>query len=200
VYQLVALGVLVLSGVLAVIGFVALVSQPLLIGPPFRVVVREDSIKQFAAAIRERFRINTEVTLHADTMLTWAIGLMGAGVFGSKDFLANAPIALRFAAVLPWMAGILFAVVSRVLASEMIHRASFAHYSYVGDVESVLFLDQAAAQERLGALLAGDEKTKKQNEEMIWWARVTNDFFYGAHVLLGFGIVAVLVVAYSAGR
>ena len=68
-------------------------------------------------------------------MLTWAIGLMGAGIFSSKDFIADTPLNLRYAALLPRLIGIVCAVAGRLLGGELMPRNNLHHYARVNRIE-----------------------------------------------------------------
>src|SRR5262249_59570328 len=101
------------------------------------IVAVKEFIVQWAAATREGHRLAKESQEHADKTLTWVIGLMGAGIFASKDFLAGAPANLRLATLLPWIAGIMCAVAGRFLFSEFMPLSNLHHYDRVSRMQSL---------------------------------------------------------------
>jgi len=159
-------------------------------------------IAQWAAATREGHRFAQESQEHADKMLTWAIGLMGAGIFSSKDFLADAPLNLRFAALLPWIAGIMFAVAGRLLYADLMPRNNLYHYDRVNRMESLPLMlnDEQQIRSGIDAVFNEERGLKEKAADLRRRLRYTNDCFYGAHIFLAFGIVAVVVVAYCTGK
>jgi hypothetical protein len=191
--QIIAFGLFLLVGLGSIAGFLWLVTRPVIGRPRLRVPDDEAGIQRLAGVMRERFKADNETTMHGDQMLTWAIGLMGAGLFGSKDFLTQAPSTLRFVPLLPWTFGILCAVAARLLGSELSHQATVAFSGFVEELETLLFLDRAGMRAGLPDAIARHELNMTR---LARWMRNTNDCFYGAHIFLGLGIAAVLVVAY----
>lgn len=161
-----------------------------------------DFIRQWAAATREGHRFAHQSQEHADKMLTWIIGLMGAGIFSSKEFLAQAPLNLRFAALLPWIAGILFAVGGRLLAADFMPRNDLHHYDRVNRMEMLLVmsLDEAAVRNKIDVIFNNGEGLAEKEADVRRRLRRTNVCFYAAHIALALGVVCVLLVAYFAER
>ena len=71
----------------------------------------------YAEAIHQLQESSTTLFKHDDAMLTWAIGLMGAGLFYANTLLADAPRGLRFVALAPWIVGILASLAGRVVGA-----------------------------------------------------------------------------------
>jgi hypothetical protein len=134
-------------------------------------------------------------------MLTWALGLMGAGIFPSKDFLAAAPPGLRFAALLPWIAGIICAIGGRLLWSELMPLDDLHHYDRVHRMEMLLLLaDEEQIRSGIDAVLRDEGGLKEKGADIKRRLRDTNACFHGAHIFLALGIVAVVVVAYCTSK
>src|SRR5690348_80563 len=123
-----------------------------------KVVSARQFITHWAAATREGHRFAQESQEHADKMLTWALGLMGAGIFSSKDFLADAPPNLRFAALLPWIAGIICAVAGRLLGSELQNHNNLLHYERLNSMESLplIFDDDQQIRRGIDSVMNGE--------------------------------------------
>lgn len=78
----------------------------------------ERIIKNYVSGLREGHRFALDSQEQTDKMLTWAIGLMGAGILGSAEFFKPFPPTARFVAIMPWVFGILCAVAGRLVARE----------------------------------------------------------------------------------
>lgn len=160
-----------------------------------------DFITHWAAATREGHRFAAESLEHADKMLTWAIGLMGAGIFASREFLSAAPIDLRFAAWLPWIAGIVFAVAGRLFYDDTRAHDNLYHYDRVNRIESLrLVTDETKIRAEVDIIFAGGEGIAEKGADLKRRARRANACFYGAHIFLGLGILSVVFVAYWTAR
>jgi hypothetical protein len=159
-------------------------------------------IAQWAAATREGHRFAQESLEHADKMLTWAIGLMGAGIFSSKEFLAAAPLTLRFAALLPWVAGIICAVAGRLFGADVMPRNNLHHYDRVNRMEwlPLILEDEQEIRSGIDDVLNNEGGLKKKAAAVRRRLHAANFCFYAAHILLAVGIIAVVVVAYCTGK
>jgi hypothetical protein len=160
-----------------------------------------DFIQQYVDSSREGHRFAQESQQHGDRMLTWAIGLMGAGIFSSAAFLGAATPRLRFAALLPWIAGIVLAVAGRLIAAELMGADRLAHFDRVNRLQALLLLDEERiVRSRIDLILAGGEGLKEKaaavRRQLRWFQRC----FYGVHILLALGIVAVVATAYCAAQ
>src|SRR6266567_4508625 len=76
----------------------------------------------YVEAIHQIHESSTTLFKHDDAMLTWAIGLMGAGLFYANTLLAAAPRGLRFLALAPWIVGILTSLAGRVVGSRVLQK------------------------------------------------------------------------------
>jgi hypothetical protein len=160
-----------------------------------------DFVSRWASPTREGHRLATASVAHADAMLTWSIGLMGGGIFASKDVLASAPVDLRFAAWLPWILGIVFAVTGRLLYDHGMARDRLHHYKRVNMIEMLLGLtDEAIVRKRIDVIFAGGEGLKEGDAAIQRIVRRANGCLYAAHICLGLGVLSVLLVAYLAAR
>src|SRR3989442_100628 len=70
-------------------------------------------IEHHVAALREFQNISNSSQAHHDRMLTWSIGLMGAGVFSAYGHLSAHS---RGAVLAPWALGILLAILARLVS------------------------------------------------------------------------------------
>jgi hypothetical protein len=78
--------------------------------PPKRT---EEVLRAYMESVREFRLIDDAARAHLDRMLTWVIGLMGAGVLATANVSACPRRDLVWAAA-PWIVGILIAVLGRL--------------------------------------------------------------------------------------
>src|SRR6266850_328688 len=69
-------------------------------------------IDHCVTALRDVQKLAAESQSRHDQMLIWSIGLMGAGIFSAYGHLS---IHSRFAALAPWVLGILSAIAARLI-------------------------------------------------------------------------------------
>jgi hypothetical protein len=133
-----------------------------------------------------------------DGMLTWSVGLMGAGLLGVHSTLGTCGIkgAALLSVAAPWLIGILFAVLGRVLA--MHHRQADGLFfaRKWGDLQTAL-MDTSFSP--AGLVLTLQSIMRDQKPEIAAaralsskWSRGLLFVFYVVHVC--FAIGAVLVV------
>src|SRR5262249_55316717 len=85
-------------------------------------------IQQYAEGEKEGYDSASVIRDHTDTMLTWILGLMAAGIVAGHPVLKSVPIAARWAALAPWLVGIAIAVAGRLIAHEIRGRESIWHF------------------------------------------------------------------------
>ena len=134
-----------------------------------------------------------KVQEHIDQMLTWAIGLMGAGLYSSYGLLGTAPPATRLWALLPWILGVLCAISGRiVLARILSFEALGAHARNSMILLLMLETDVPLVKKnwteltQIDAFFDGEKKAKRLQP----WA---NAFYSLTHLLFGAGVIAVAV-------
>lgn len=160
----------------------------------------EANARGYANALRE-FQPKADASQqHADQMLTWAIGLMGAALFYLPNLLEQAclpgarPRLVWIAA--PWGLGILLALGGRILSARHRDADSIAFYQKWHAIEAVLIA--GLELEQLGKRVldimndrAGDiAKHVAQSKSLGLW---TDRFYYCTHCAFALGVVAVLV-------
>jgi membrane glycosyltransferase len=128
---------------------------------------------------------------HADQMLTWSLGLMGAGLYTSYGLLGAAPPAARLWALAPWLAGVLCALGGRVLLARVLNYGALGAHAKISkilllSVETDVPLVKRNWKELVenAALFAGE---KKSSELQPWALR----FYTVTHLLFAIGVVAV---------
>jgi hypothetical protein len=137
---------------------------------------------------------------HDDTMLTWAIGLMGAGALYANNLSADAPRGLRALALAPWVLGILASITARVMGSRLLQNGATWYLteilSFQGDVVASkdLVMTVKAMIASLGRM--AKEASKDRSGLLGWWRRLS----LAAHILLGVGILAVVAVSFWADK
>jgi hypothetical protein len=133
-----------------------------------------------------------------DAMLTWSVGLMGAGLLGVHSIFGTCGVkggALLWLTA-PWLIGILLAVLGRVLA--MHHRTADGLFfaRKWGDLQPVL-LDTSLSPEGLARALQdiiGDRTpaiSAAQAHSRSWSRRLTF-VFYLVHICFAIGVVLVV--------
>jgi hypothetical protein len=133
-----------------------------------------------------------------DAMLTWSVGLMGAGLFGVHSTLGTCGVkgVVLLGLVSPWLIGILLAVLGRILA--MHHRTAdgllFARKW--GDLQTAL-IDRSFSPEGLVQALQNiiDDRTPEIAAALARsqrWSRRLLFVFYLVHISFAIGVVLVV--------
>ncbi len=133
---------------------------------------------------------------HSDSMLTWAIGLMGAGVFYANSLLGSAPAGLRFAALAPWVLGILASLAARVIGVRRLETEGLWHLR-----EAITFKMQVMVPDKdnflfvaMGILDSFVRHVKEARTMGLYWRWLR--LWFSAHILAGTGILTVVAVAF----
>ena len=160
-----------------------------------------ETIKAYTGGLREGRGLAQGFQKQTDDVLTWAIGLMGAGLLALPSFTAAAcPASPRQHALLGgvWVVGILLAVAGRVVGRVHSHRDVMLFFRKTHAMERLL-LDEAAVGAVAAKVLAvmNDEDPEiKQGMEtgkrLNYWVQVS---YYSSHVLLATGVCWVFVRA-----
>jgi len=148
--------------------------------------------------IRESSTAQSE---HADKMLIWAIGLMGAGVFYANTLLTEAPRGLRFIALAPWILGILVSLAARVIGSRQAESGTTWYLKEVFAFKSELLLsknvvDTIVAQVGSLVRIFKEFQGAMRSGSHLWCVGLS----LAAHVLAGTGVLTVVAVAFFAER
>jgi hypothetical protein len=137
---------------------------------------------------------------HDDTMLTWAIGLMGAGALYANNLSADAPRGLRALATRALGPRDSRLHHARVMGSRLLQNGATWYLteilSFQGDVVASkdLVMTVKAMIASLGRM--AKEASKDRSGLLGWWRRLS----LAAHILLGVGILAVVAVSFWADK
>ena len=152
----------------------------------------------YAEAIHQLQESSTTLFKHDDAMLTWAIGLMGAGLFYANTLLADAPRGLRFVALARWIVGILASLAGRVVGSRVLQKTAGWYIkeilAFKGAVISPKKDDLLATVKAVieGVLRLITEVRAQQAGLYWWWVRLS----LAAHILAGTGVLTVVAVSF----
>ena len=133
---------------------------------------------------------------HADAMLTWAIGLMGAGVFYANNLLSSAPSGLRLVALAPWILGILVSLAARVIGGRLLQTDAGWYFKHAISIKGQVLLATgivATLVALIGSLASIlTEARAAYSGPYLWWLRLS----LAAHVLAGTGILTVVAASF----
>lgn len=139
------------------------------------------------------YELATKTQEHTDRMFTWAIGLMGGGLYGAHALLRCGPPHLWVWALLPWLLGILCALAGRLILAKMLGVGALGSHARVSRVQLLMIETDGALisrnlKELLGnpALFPGEKMAKCLQP----WAQIA---YFTTHVLFGIGVLAVAV-------
>jgi len=167
-------------------------ATPQIVQAPFP----ERVIKNYVEGLREGHRFAVDSQEHVDQMLTWAIGLMGAGIFGSEPFFRDYPPTATVVAILPWVLGIVCAVAGRLIARALMERDNLFFFHKVKRLESAPLRHKADEDALLREIHAAIEDEGQENKRDAiknlreWLSRL----YYATHVLLGGGVLVILAI------
>jgi hypothetical protein len=161
----------------------------------------ERVLHEYVEVVREFRLIGDAARMHRDRMLTWAIALMGGGLFAAINLRSAgvcpvAGVRALIWAASPWALGVILAVCARI-AGEWDRAVSdrFAVLStgeaYLIRLEVARGLDDLAAERLMQRLGAADlSRAQRWNREKL--ARLVTDLLYSAAlVALVAGMVSV---------
>jgi hypothetical protein len=166
--------------------------------PKFSILV--ENARAYARSLRETQPHAARSQEHRDQMLTWAIGLMGAGLASlpgiSKQWCgagsADGTLVWMFA---PWVAGILIALLGRVVGEFQREADAAAFIQKIAAVEASIVgersVDSLAA--RILDIMNDRDSTidmhVKSSRRLNRWA---DGLYYVTHLTFGAGVAAVL--------
>ena len=137
------------------------------------------------------YELATKSQEHTDRMLTWAIGLMGGGLYGAYALLRCGSPLIWTWALLPWLLGILCALAGRVLLARMLSSGALGSHARVSRIQLLMLetdgpLISRGLKELLeNADLFPGEKTGKRLQP---WGVAS---YFATHILFAIGIVSV---------
>jgi hypothetical protein len=161
----------------------------------------EAKATSYLVRLREGRQLSSESQNHMDRMFTWAIGLMGAGIFLSPNFfqalsVSHCPQWLLLVVLSPWVIGIMIALAGRLFISKWQGAENVFAQTKLAAVERLLLSQEPA---RLSQELLDIISNKSQRYELGHrmarlqrYGRMTAFFYYSAHLALGIGILAVV--------
>jgi len=145
--------------------------------------------------VGRKFRLIEDASrMHRDRMLTWAIGLMGGGIFATLHLASEgicSPPTLMWAAA-PWSLGVLFAVLGRIASAHQdgVRNLLTAGEAYLIRLQLVKGLDPTSAGELLRRL--SDDPSRVQLERKVKCAeKMTSAFYYLTLVSLLLGMIVI---------
>jgi hypothetical protein len=169
-----------------------------------RLELMKSNARGYADALRATRPIAAADQAHTDQMLTWSVGLMGAGLFALPTVI-NAACGQNWRFWLgivaaPWTAGILLALLGRVAAKLFRNADALAFVHRWQAVETALLRDLKL--EELGDRLLGimddqDPDIKTRAERASTLGRVTDWLFYTTQIAFGIGVVSVFAAIAS---
>lgn len=139
---------------------------------------------------------------HIDRMLTWAIGLMGAGLYSSYGLLGAAASWARLWALAPWILGVLCALAGRIILARILSFSALGAHARNSMVLLLMLETDVSVVKKYwkeltesAAFFDGEKKAKKLQP----WA---NSFYTLTHLLFGVGVIAVVVAlaVYGPGK
>lgn len=157
----------------------------------------ERLIRQYADGEKEAYDSATALQDHTDRILTWLLGLMGAGLIAGIPLLKSAPSGYRALAVAPWLIGIVAALGGRVIARLLRSRESLWHFEKAVRIRMLLLeRDPDEALAKLLPIVSGnDPKIKEQHAWTLRHATAMERAYYVGLALFGAGAIAVVAVA-----
>ena len=156
-------------------------------------------IRQYSEGEKEAYDSAAALQDHTDQMLTWLLGLMGAGLIAGVPLLKNAPIGARFGAVAPWLVGILAALGGRTIAARLRNRESLWHFEKAVRIRKLLLAEPGKAVAELGRII-NREDTELQRRH-CWTKRngaAMERWYYASLILFGVGMIALVAVLFVA--
>jgi len=156
----------------------------------------EAHARAFIHALRETRPLQAASQLHQDQMLTWAIGLMGAGLFSVPSLLGFACTGGARSHLLwiaaPWTAGILFALVGRVVAANHRDADNLAFVQKWQALETMLLrnLSFEAMKQRFLTIMNNDDPSLAERAGRAQALGRTIDYlYYATHIAFGLGLI-----------
>lgn len=161
----------------------------------------EQNALGYEAGIREAHNFSTQLIQHTDRMLTWAIGLMGAGLVAIPKVLSDAcpgrrDLWVRIGAI--WATGVLLAVIGRLLAKEMLRTQFGILVNRSHGIRATLISGKSFKEkaEHILSVMSDEDSAiaplVSRNKKLDRGIDVT---YYGAHILLVLGLLALLYVS-----
>jgi len=146
-------------------------------------------VAQYVGGLRDALQFVGSSQSHHDAMLTWSIGLMGAGVFSAYSLL---PTHARALVLAPWILGILFAITGRLVARIVRDKDEFANFAKIAAVSSLLLTPTAPeVPASIMKVINNEDDFGKRRTEVDRLNRYSTALGLSAHILFAVGVVAV---------
>jgi hypothetical protein len=144
-------------------------------------------LRAYVEAIREFRLIEDAARAHLDRMLTWVIGLMGAGVLATAN-LSICPRRDLVWASAPWLGGILIAVVGRMFGDLYREHPGLRSTAeiYAAQLEVARGVDEKSAKEFLAR--HSEEPQRKRADRA---QRIARWCYRASLILLAIGMLSV---------
>jgi hypothetical protein len=154
-------------------------------------------IRQYGEGEKEAYDSATALLNHTDQMLTWLLGLMGAGLIAGVPLLKTAPPCARLAAVFPWLLGIVAALGGRVIAARLRNKESLWHFDMAIRIRALLVRpDLAKATLELQRIINRDDPELACRHEWVSRnGRALGSWYYATLALFGVGMITIVAIA-----
>lgn len=146
-------------------------------------------VAQYVGGLRDAQQLAGSSQSHHDAMLTWSIGLMGAGVFSAYSIL---PAHSRALVLAPWILGILVAIVGRLVARIVRDKDDLAQFAKITAMLSLLLAPNAPGVPGVIKQVLnneGDFGTRRSEVDRL--NRYSTALGWSAQILFAVGVVAV---------
>ena len=130
---------------------------------------------------------------HSDAMLTWAIGLMGGGLYASYGLLNGAPTRMWMWALMPWIAGILCALGGRLLLGKIMAFGMLGAQARVSRVQLLLLETNVALIQKNFRELTENAALFDGEKKSVTLQRPAQILYLVTHLLFALGVVAVAI-------
>jgi len=146
-------------------------------------------IEHHVAALRDYQKIGDASQAHHDRMLTWSIGLMGAGVFAAYGHL---PTHSR-GALAPWILGILFAILARLVGQVVQDKDRSLQFVKIQELLALLLLptETPGLAKSALAVLRNEGDLRTRAGEIVGLNQYSNALSWAAYILLAACVVAI---------
>jgi hypothetical protein len=150
--------------------------------------------EMWIASTREAHVLAIESMERSDTMLAWGVATMGAAIWSANTLLESAPACIRLLAIVPWVLGIVAALVGRVCGQELREKSNFNHFKQLRDIEVLIFVDRVDVLRPLMQKLATEHDVMPAS--VTRWRRPALASYWLAHIMFGTGVIAVVLADY----
>lgn len=158
----------------------------------------EKNARSYASGLRDAQPLASASQAHADQMLTWSIGLMGAGLFALPTVLKSAcqvdPQRALVSLATPWVVGILVALSGRLVGGLRRDTDDLLFLGKWQIVEAMLLRGLNAnelGRQLLAVMRDEDPKIAKRVRRLKRLDKLAEVLYWLTHVAVGAGIVTI---------